>query len=220
MTSKSCPLDPMPTSVVKQCSDELLSIITKIIDSSPSTGHLPSSFKIAEAIPLFKKCTLDPTALQIYRSVSNLKFVSKATDKAAIEQLLNYLMDYLMDNDLFPHLQSAYRKHHSCETALLRVLNDLLSTVDSKRDTVFVLLDLSAAFDTIDHNILIQWMKIRYGLTGSGLEWFDSYIRVRNQVIKSGDSKSDPHQLFRGVLQGSVAGPRFLLCTHRQLKTL
>ena len=114
----------------------------------------------------------------------------------------------LMGNDLFPHLQSAYRKHHSCETALLRVLNDLLSTVDAKRDAVLVLLDLSAAFDTIYHNILIQRLKIRYGLSGNVLEWFDSYIRGRNQVIKIGDSKSDPHLLLSGVPQGSVAGPQ------------
>ena len=204
MPSKSCPLDPMPTSLVKQCSDELLPIITKIINSSLSAGHFPSSFKTAEVIPLLKKSTLDPESLQSYRSVSNLKFISKATEKAAIEQLQHYLTD----NDLFPHLQSAYRKHHSCETALLRVLNDLLSTVDAKRDAVLVLLDLSAAFDTIDHNILIQRLKIRYGLSGSVLEWFDSYIRGRNQVIKIGDSKSDPHLLLSGVPQGSVAGPQ------------
>ena len=107
------------TSLVKQCSDELLPIITKIINSSLSAGHFPSSFKTAEVIPLLKKSALDPESLQSYCSVSNLKFISKATEKAAIEQLQHYLTD----NDLFPHLQSAYRKHHSCETALLRVLN-------------------------------------------------------------------------------------------------
>ena len=204
MPSKSCPLDPMPTSLVKQCCNELLPVITKIVNGSLSAGHFPSSFKTAEVIPLIKKSTLDPEALQSYRSVSNLKFISKVTEKAAIEQL----QQYLSENDLFPLLQSAYRKHHSCETALLRVLNDLLSSVDAKRDAVLVLLDLSAAFDTIDHNILIQRLKIRYGLTGSVLEWFDSYIRGRNQVIKIGDSKSDPHQLLSGVPQGSVAGPQ------------
>ena len=204
MDSFFCPLDPMPTSLVKQCSDELLPITTKIINSSLSAGHFPSSFKTAEVIPLLKKSTLDPESLQSYRSVSNLKFISKATEKADTEQLQHYLTD----NDLFPHLQSAYRKHHSCETALLRVLNDLLSTVDAKRDAVLVLFDLSAAFNTIDHNILIQRLKIRYGLSGSVLEWFDSYIHGRNQVIKIGDSKSDPHLLLSGVPQGSVAGPQ------------
>ena len=81
MPSKSCPLDPMPTSLVKQCSDELLPIITKIINSLLSAGYFPSYFKTAEVILLLKKSTLDPESLQSYRSVSNLKFISKATEK-------------------------------------------------------------------------------------------------------------------------------------------
>ena len=158
MPSKSCPLDPMPTTLVKQCANELLPTITQIINCSLSSGHFPSTFKTAEVIPLIKKSTLDAESFQSYRSISNLKFLSKATEKAAIEQL----QLYLAENDLYPKFQSAYRKNHSCETALLRVLNDLLLTVDAKKDAVLVLLDLSAAFDTIDHDILIQRLKTRW----------------------------------------------------------
>ena len=204
MPTKSCPLDPMPTQLVKSCLDELLPIITRIVNESLCSGHFPTTFKVAEVIPLLKKSTLDPQALQSYRSVSNLKFISKVTEKAAIQQLQDYLAQY----DLFPELQSAYRKNHSCETALLRVVNDLLLAVDDHMDAALVLLDLSAAFDTIDHDILSQRLETKYGITGKALGWFNSYIRGRTQVVKIGDTSSKPRELRRGVPQGSVAGPQ------------
>ena len=98
MPSKSCPLDPMPTWIVKQCLDELVPTITEIVNHSLCSGSFPSTFKIAEVIPLIKKSTLDPELLNSYRSVSNLKFLSKVTEKAAIKQLQNYLAD----NTLYP----------------------------------------------------------------------------------------------------------------------
>ena len=194
----------MPTWLVKQCLDELLPTITQIINRSLCSGSFPSTFKTAEVIPLIKNNTLDPQLLQSYRSVSYPKFISKVTEKAAVQQL----QIFLAENELYPDLQSAYRKHHSCETALLHVFNNLLLTVDDRKDAVLVLLDLSAAFDTIDHGILIRRLKNRFGVTGMALEWFDSYIRDRDQMVKIGDFKSKPHVLLSGVPQGSVAGPQ------------
>ncbi len=204
MPTKSCPLDPMPTWLVKPCLDELLPTITQIVNNSLCSGYFPTSFKTAEVIPLIKKSTLDPQLLQSYRSVSNLKFISKVTEKAAIKQLQEYLTEF----DLFPDFQSAYRKDHSCETALLRVVNDLLLSVDDHMDVVLVLLDLSAAFDTIDHDILIQRLETKYGISGKALNWFNSYIRGREQIVKISNASSEPHELLRGVPQGSVAGPQ------------
>ena len=196
----------MPTWIVKQCLDELVPIFTHIVNHSLCSGSFPATFKIAEVIPLIKKSTLDPELLNTcsYRSVSNLKFLSKVTEKAAIKQLQNYLGE----NKLYPELQSAYRKDHSCETALLRVMNDLLLTVDDRKDAVLVLLDLSAAFDTIDHDVLTQWLTFKYGVCETALNWFDSYIRGRKQVIRIAETKSESHDLLTGVPQGSVAGPQ------------
>ena len=88
------------------------------------------------------------------------------------------LTDCLCDNDLNESLQSAYKKHHSCETALLRVQNDILKSINNKQCVVLLLLDLSAAFDTVDHKILLQRLRSRFGTRGNGLAWLQSYLRI------------------------------------------
>ena len=152
MTSKSCFLDPMPTWMLKLCLDELLPVITRIINYSLRTGVFPDSFKIAHVIPLIKKATLDAEQLKSYRSVSNLSFMSKVVEKAAAV----HIQAYHTANNLYSNLQSAYRKHQSTESALLRVMNDVLLAADKRKNALLVLLDLSAAFDTIDHNYTPQ----------------------------------------------------------------
>ena len=115
--------------------------------------------------------------------------------------------DYLIANDLYPSLQSAYRKYHSTETALLRVQNDVLRAIDQKQEVILVLLDLSAAFDTIDHDILISRLCKQFGFTGTVLSWFMSYLRERSQKVVIGSTESKPQPLTSGVPQGSVLGP-------------
>ena len=109
--------------------------------------------------------------------------------------------NYLTENGLYPSLQSAYREFYTTETALLRVQNDILRAIDDKNEVLLVLLDLSAAFDTLDHGVLIS------RLTGTVLSWFSSYLYGRSQrvVIKHAEPKSQP--LTSGVPQGSVLGP-------------
>ena len=87
------------------------------------------------------------------------------------------LTDCLCDNDLNESLQTAYKKHHSCETALLRVQNDILKSINNKQCVVLLLLDLSAAFDTVDHKILLQRLRSRFGTRGNGLAWLQSWAR-------------------------------------------
>ena len=103
--------------------------------------------------------------------------------------------------------QSAYRKYHSTETALLCVTNDIKLAMDSKKGTILVMIDLSSAFDTIDHSILLSRLELRYGITSVVLEWFRSYLYGRVQRINIDDSFSPPHPLTTGVPQGSVLGP-------------
>ena len=123
-------------------------------------------------------------------------------------------MRHLKDNGLLPDLQSAYRAHHSTETAVLKVLSDILPALDSGNLAVLMLLDLSAAFDGVDHATLLQRLKMSYGLSGVVLNWFSSYLSGRTQRVRTSRSSSPPSPLLYGVPQGSVLGPiLFLLYT-------
>ena len=104
-------------------------------------------------------------------------------------------------------MQSAYRKHHSTETALLRVFYDINRAIDNQNECVLVLLDLLVAFDTIDHRILIKRLEKRYGITGHALDWLKSYLQERNQRVVIDETYSDPRVIRCGVPQGSVLGP-------------
>ena len=115
------------------------------------------------------------------------------------------LNEHLINNSLFDPLQSAYRDKHSTETALIKVQNDILSAGSS---AILLMLDLSAAFDTIDHDILLSRLCNVYGITGNALDWFRSYLTGRIQRVVIEDFVSVDQELDFGVPQGSVLGPR------------
>ena len=139
---------------------------------SLASCQFSDSFKTALITPAIKKQTLDCNNMNNYRPISNLSFVSKVTEKV-VARRLNV---HLSKNQLRECQQSAYRKFHSVETALLKVHNDIMCAVDSKKAVLLVLLDLSAAFDTIDHNVLIRRLTSNFGIQGSALSWFQSYL--------------------------------------------
>lgn len=202
-SKKSCILDPLPASILFECLDELTPIITELINYSLKTGVVPPSFKEAVVYPLLKKANLDTNMLKNYRPVSNLPFVSKILEKVVLRQFL----DHLSKHDLMEPFQSAYRAHHSTETALLSVMNDLLLACDRGKVSLLSMLDLSAAFDTIDHGILLERLKTTFGVSGSVLGWFESYLTGRTQFIVVNQQSSKPTTLQYGVPQGSVLGP-------------
>src|SRR5208282_5569407 len=121
------------------------------------------------------------------------------------------LISHLTAFELLPHLQSAYRVHHSTEKAVLKVLGDILSAIDGGDLAALTLLDLSAAFDTVDHTILLRRLKVSYGMRGSVLSWFASYLNGRTQFVRCGTKRSTPGYVLCGVLQGSVLGPILFL---------
>lgn len=202
--NKSCELDPLPTHILKQNMDAVVPFIGNIINTSLEQSVVPSTFKEALVRPLLKKPGLDKELFRNYRPVSNLPFISKLSEKVVDKRLDQHLDNYRLRDPL----QSAYRPHHSTETALLRVNHDIVEALDGQLSMVLVLLDLSAAFDVIDHSILFQRLEHSYGITGKALNWIRSYLTNRNQRVVIGSDRSNASHLPFGVPQGSVLGPK------------
>src|SRR6218665_2636746 len=150
MKNKQCDLDPIPTTLLKECTDLLVPTITKIINLSLSTSTFPMQFKDSVIKPLLKKPSLDKVLLSNYRPISNPSFLSKLSERV----VLSHLKGYLTSNNLLNPYQSAYTKHHSTETLLTSLHNKLAMTIGHQQISCLCLLDISAAFDTIDHTIL------------------------------------------------------------------
>jgi hypothetical protein len=163
--TKSCKLDPLPTHLLKDCLEALAPAITNVVNLSLAESTFPQEMKQALVTPLIKKPTLNKEVLSNYRPVSNLSFLSKVTEKAVAKQLT----EHMTTHKLHVPIQSAYRQNHSTETALLKVLNDILVSVDKGDGVILILLDLSAAFDTIDHNMLIDRLGEQIGVKGPAL---------------------------------------------------
>ncbi len=200
---KSSDLDPIPTSLLKPCLDILIAPITSLINLSLSEGRFPSAFKTAHVTPLLKKPKLPKDEMKNYRPVSNLSFISKILEKVVASRVISHVQDSNAANPF----QSAYRKFHSTETALLKIHSDILKSMDEGRVTALTLLDLSAAFDTIDHAILLKRLENWFGITHTALDWLTSYLTDRSQQVKLHDCLSSKVDLPFGVPQGSVLGP-------------
>ena len=200
--TKHCDLDPMPTHLVKNAIELLAPLCLAIINASLREGRVPNAFKHALVAPRLKKPSLDREVANNYRPVSNLPFLSKVLERAVADQL----MEHLNNNALHEVFQSAYRPHHSTETALIRVHNDILRAVTHGEVVILVMIDLSAAFDTVDHQLLLSTLGC-IGITGVALQWFASYLHDRSQVVAVGDARSESKILDCGVPQGSVLGP-------------
>ena len=195
--------DPFPTTILKQVIDLLSSFITELFNRSLATGRFPAAFRQAFITPVVKKPGLDVTDESSYRPISNLSVLSKLLERLVASQL----MDYMSSANLLPALQSGFRPGHSTETAVLRVLSDILLAVDRGDLAALILLDMTAAFDTVDHDILLQRLNLSFGINADALQWFKSYLLGRTQYVRRGDSRSAIVALICGVPQGSVLGP-------------
>ncbi len=183
--------------------EAMLPTLVSAVNGSLESGVVPASLKTAVVIPLIKKAGLDSEELGSYRPVSGLAFVEKNLERVAAGQLT----EYLQDNGLYDPHQSAYRKGHGTETALLRVKSDIDLALDAGDGMLLVLLDLSAAFDTLDHSILLERLESCCGITGTARDWLKSYLSGRTQAVRIGETCSEPTELTIGVPQGSVLGP-------------
>ena len=206
MPSKSCECDAIPTTLLKQILPDVIGVITKIVNISLTTGAFSQSWKTAVICPLLKKVGLDLLPRN-YRPVSNLCFVSKVVEKCMLKQFIGYGNA----NDLIPQYQSAYRANHSCETLLLRLLNDALWNMESGKATILTAMDLSVAFDMVDHDILLNIHCDWFGFTGTALNWFNSYLRPHLCVVTKQKARFSERDLTFSVPQGSCAGPVLFL---------
>ena len=139
---------------------------------------MTTALKEAIVKPLLKTPSLDKEDFKNYRPVSNLAFHGKVIEKAAIQQI----DQHIWNNNLHEPFQSAYTNKYSTETALL-ISNDILRSLDNGKGLYMVLLDLSAAFDTIDHTVCLSRLQEDYGVTGGVAEWMQSYLSNHHQSI-------------------------------------
>ncbi|KAK3517255.1 hypothetical protein QTP70_001470 [Hemibagrus guttatus] len=181
----TCPLDPIPSAMLQTISPDLLPFITKVINGSLTSGHIPTAFKKARVIPILKKPALDSSDISNYRP-----------------------------NNLHDPNQSGFKAAHSTETALLAVTEKLHAARSAKLSSVLILLDLSVAFDTVNHKTLLSTFR-SLGICGTAWEWFASYLDGRSYQVTWKGLTSAPRRLSTGVPQGSVLGPLlFSLYTH------
>ena len=202
MASKSCELDPLPTTVLKEILPSVIGPLTKIINVSLTQRIFADMWKVAVIRPLIKKLGLD-LLLSNYRPVSNLSFWSRLVENVVLQQFNKHCDQ----NNLIPDYQSAYRVNYSCETALVKIINDILWSMENKNIVNLMAINLSTVFNTVDWSILLDCLQYQFGITGSALKWFEQYLRPRYCKVNMGKVYSKNYELECSVPKGSCAGP-------------
>ena len=180
--------------------------LTHVINQSLCTGIFPDRHKIARVVSLFKKG--DQPILDNYRPISLLPVVSKVFEKV----VFNQLYQYVTDNNLIFTCQYGFRKLHSTELASLELVDKVFQYLDQGKLPLSIFLDLSKAFDTLDHHILLDKLKY-YGISNTPLKWFASYLHDRKQYLDFDGIRSSTAYICTGVPQGSILGPLlFIIC--------
>ena len=199
---KASSQDALPASLLKEVIDDLLPYICELVNKSLSTGSV-DGVKDSIIIPILKKSGLDPEVLKNYRPVSNLLSIGILIEKVVKIRL----SEHMHINNLNIKEQHGYKPFHSTETLLLRLVNDVFVGFESNFVTVLMLLDMSAAFDTVDIQKLLRILEIEIGIKGTALAWFESFLVGRTQKVKIENSFSEKLPVKYGVPQGSVLGP-------------
>ena len=197
---KSCGVDGITVQVLKSCVDILIKPITYLINKSITDGKVPIRWKIAKVIPLHKKG--DKSNPDNYRPISLLPCISKVLERIIQIQLVSHLHA----NNILDSMQSGFRARHSTVTALVKVTDDWLMAMDEGRYTGAVFVDLQKAFDTVDHQVLLNKLY-SIGLDEMSLQWFESYLSERRIVTMINNVMSNERVLTHGVPQGSLLGP-------------
>ena len=194
--------DPIPASFLKQIYKELLPTYVNLINSSFIDCSI-DGVKKSVIDPLLKNTTLDHELYKSYRPITNLVFFSKLIERVVLRRLNTHISTNALHNDT----QFAYKKYHSIETMAIGLVDELLKEFDSNKCTVVLFFDLSAAFDTLDINLLLTILQVEIGVDDSALAWIQSFLSNRMQTVRIEDAFSDSLSVLFGVPQGSVLGP-------------
>lgn len=196
---KSTGLDELPPGIIKDCAAEISKPLTFIINLSIISGKVPSLWKEAKIVPIHKGGDKKP---ENYRPISILPIFSKILERA----VKNQLSDFLEKNKLLTNSQFGYRQERSTKLASTFVFDDIRKHIDNGQMVGAVYIDLTKAFDTVGHGILLNKLQ-EYGVGGRELEWFTNYLFNRNQVVCIDNTTSTKQQCTSGVPQGSIIGP-------------
>ena len=216
LNKKECELDPIPLKLLLQCLPELKKILLFIVNTSLDKGIFPTCLKQALVRPTIKDLKGDSNDFKNYRPISNLPFLSKILEKCVQRQLCSHLTRHA----LHAKFQSGYRTDHSCETVSLSMYDDLLCLSDTKNKVILLLLDLSAAFDTVNHEQLLKKLNSKFGLAETTLNWFKSYLNDRSFTVNIDKSRSKKCFLRIGVPQGSILGPILFILYTKELELI
>jgi len=198
--------DRLSSKMLIQLSPIIHSPLRLIINQSLITGIFPDQFKIAIITPIYKGKNTDQHSFVNYRPISLLPTLSKIIEKIVHKQLDNYMTK----NELFNTSQYGFRKKHSTEFATIEFVDKIAKEIDKKEIPFSIFIDLSKAFDTLDHEILLKKLRY-YGIEGTQLKWFESYLTGRRQSVKFNNTISSQLEIKTGVPQGSILGPLLFL---------
>ena len=203
LNKTNCTIDPydLKKIALDEVLDSVSSVFTTIINAVFESGIFPQSEKSAIVRPLLKG-NKDQDELGSYRPLYNTSILSKVIEKACLKRLNHYLENF----EAIPKFQSAYRKHHSVETSICRIYNDLIISKAHGKCTMLILLDESAAFDTVQHDILLNDLHL-LGITGPAHKFFASYLTERSFSVEIDGVSSDVGYMKTGVPQGTILAP-------------
>ena len=204
-SKSSSGFDGISSKLLKLIKPLLIPVILKIFNQSIKTKVFPDKMKVAKVVPVFKKG--DPSQFNNYRPISLLPVISKIFERVLHDQIY----DYVEQNQLLFHNQFGYRKVHSTELACASLVEKVLEALDRGSNCISIFMDLSKAFDTIDHSILLQKLKLNFGFSSDAISLVDSYLRDREQYVEFKGFKSQTSKINVGVPQGSILGPLFFI---------
>ena len=197
-------MDGITADVIKPCFDILSKPLKHIFQQSINKGMVPNALKIAKVTPIFK--TGEKDLIKNYRPISVLPCFSKILERI----MYNRIYKHLQENNILYPKQFGFQKFHSTDYAIAQLIDQIFNSFEENKFTLGVFIDLSKAFDTVNHDILLTKLS-NYGIQNINLKWFTSYLSQRKQYISSNQDKTDALNITCGVPQGSILGPLLFL---------